>query len=119
LIPRGLRLDMVQDYNLYNLVAGYYPLRICSTAEEELRRLSLQEVVAIKGLLGQKKLDWLAWHIQPKCYTVGFCPEQEFCGVIKGLSPNYSSELHKEMQTDLEIKFNQTLNKLHHKQNET
>ncbi len=111
-VPRGLKLDLVQDYNLYNLVAGYYPLRICSTAEEELRRLSIKEVVAIKGLLQQKKLDWLAWHIAPKCHTVGFCLEQECCGAVKGLVTGYDPEFHKVMHDDLEVKFKKALENL-------
>ncbi|MDD5415303.1 MAG: FAD-dependent thymidylate synthase [Smithellaceae bacterium] len=104
-VPRGLRLSVVQDYNFYNLIAGYYPLRICSTAEEELRRLSLKEVVAIKNLLQQKGLDWLAWHIQPKCYCAGFCLEQECCGTIKGLAKDYDAAAHQEIHKDLEGKF--------------
>jgi len=103
---------VIQDYNLYNLVAGYYPLRICSTAEEELRRLSIKEAAAIKSLLRQKKLDWLGWHIQPKCHTVGFCLEQDCCGTIKVLAPNYDLEFHKEMHDNLEVKFKAALEKL-------
>lgn len=104
-VPRGLKLSIVQDYNLYNLIAGYYPLRICSTAEEELLRLSLKEVVAIKNLLQQKGLDWLAWHITPKCHCAGFCLEQDCCGIIKNLVKNYDDETHKEIHKDLEVNF--------------
>jgi len=111
-VPRGLRLDLVQDYNLYNLVAGYYPLRICSTAEEELRRLSIKEVTAIKSLLQEKKMEWLAWHIAPKCHAVGFCLEQDSCGAVKGLVPGYDAAQHKEMHDDLEVKFKEALEKL-------
>ncbi|MDD5221546.1 MAG: FAD-dependent thymidylate synthase, partial [Candidatus Pacebacteria bacterium] len=38
IIPRGLKIDVLQEFNLYNLLVGYYPLRLCRTAEEELRR---------------------------------------------------------------------------------
>jgi thymidylate synthase ThyX len=109
-VPRGLKLDMVQDYNFYNLIAGYYPLRICSTAEEELRRLSIKEVTAIKNLLQQKGLDWLAWHIQPKCHCAGFCLEENCCGMIKSLVKDYNDEFHKEIHKDLENKFRVILN---------
>jgi len=109
-VPRGLKLNMVQDYNLYNLIAGYYPLRICSTAEEELRRLSLKEVVAIKNLLQEKGLDWLGRHIVPKCHCAGFCLEHNCCGAIKGLVPDYDEESHQEMHRDLEAKFQAVLN---------
>jgi len=112
IVPRGLKLDVLQDYNFYNLIAGYYPLRICSTAEEELRRLSLREVAAIKKLLNQKKLDWLAEHIVPKCHVVGFCLEEKSCPLIKPLIPNYNDELHQEMKEDLENKFQKNLKNL-------
>jgi len=111
-VPRGLKLSTVQDYNFYNLIAGYYPLRICSTAEEELRRLSIKEVVAIKNLLQQKGLDWLAWHIQPKCHCAGFCLEGESCGAIKNLVKDYDDVFHKEIHRDLEVKYNQVLNNI-------
>jgi hypothetical protein len=112
IVPRGLKLDVLQDYNFYNLIAGYYPLRICSTAEEELRRLSLKEVAAIKKILIQKKLNWLAEHIVPKCQVVGFCLEEKFCPLIKGLVPNYNEKLHQEMKQDLEKKFQKNIKKL-------
>jgi hypothetical protein len=111
-VPRGLKFDVVSYYNLYNLIAGYYPLRICSTAEEELRRVSIKEVVAIKSLLQQKGFDWLAWHITPKCQCAGFCLEQNCCGTIKSLVKDYDEVLHKEIHDDLESKFGRILNDL-------
>ena len=47
LIPRAVKIDILQEYDLYNLLAGYYPLRVCQTAEEEMRRNSLREVSQI------------------------------------------------------------------------
>ncbi len=111
-VPRGLKLDMAQDYNLYNLIAGYYPLRICSTAEEELRRSSIKEVTAIKNLLQEKGLDWLGRHIVPKCHCVGFCLEQNSCGMVKSLNKNYDADIHKQIHADLEAKFQQNLENL-------
>lgn len=104
-VPRGIKLNIVQHYNLYNLIAGYYPLRLCTTAEEELRRLSISEVNAIKNLLCQQNMDYLAWHIAPKCYDVGFCLEQNCCGKIGNLTANYDADFHKAIHKDLEQKF--------------
>lgn len=112
IIPRGLKLDVLQDYNFYNLIAGYYPLRICSTAEEELRRLSIKEVAAIKKLLNQRGLGWLAEHVIPKCHAVGFCLEEKYCPMIKSLMPNYDDKFHEEMKQDLENKFQENYKKL-------
>ena len=112
IIPRGLKLDVLQNYDLYNLIAGYYPLRICSTAEEELRRLTIKEVAAIKNLLNEKKLDWLADNLIPKCHVVGFCLEEKTCGTIKSLNTDYNDDLHEEMKKDLEEKLQSNLNKI-------
>ena len=112
IIPRGLKLDVLQDYNFYNLIAGYYPLRICSTAEEELRRVSIKEVAAIKKLLNQRGLSWVAEHIVPKCHAVGFCLEEKFCPMIKSLVPDYDEKIHEKMKQDLENKFQENLKKL-------
>ncbi len=108
-VPRGLKLSMVQDYNLYNLIAGYYPLRVCATAEEELRRLSIKEAMAIKGVLQERGMEWLSWHIQPKCYCAGFCLEEQTCGMVKNLTKDYDDDFHKEMHADLEEKFRAVL----------
>jgi len=111
-VPRGLKLNVIQDYNLYNLIAGYYPLRLCSTVEEELRRLTIKEVMAIKGLLQEKKMDWLARHIAPKCHCVGFCLEENCCGTVESVTLDYDDEFHKEIHNDLEKKFQQALQEI-------
>ena len=105
LIPRATKIDIVQEYNLYNLLAGYYPLRLCQTAEEEMRRNTLGEVKAIKKLLTRKGYKWLADSIVPKCHIMGFCPEQHFCGKIRTLVKDYDEKFHQEMKEDLENKF--------------
>jgi thymidylate synthase ThyX len=112
IVPRGLKLDVLQDYNFYNLIAGYYPLRICPTAEEELRRLTAKEIVAIKKLLKQKGLSWLAEHLVPKCHVTGFCLEEKPCAMIKSLVPDYNEKFHQEMMRDLEKKFQENFKKL-------
>lgn len=111
-IPRGLKLDILQEYNLYNLIAGYYPLRICSTAEEELRRLTIKEVIAIKKLLTRKGLNWLGEHIVPKCQIIGFCPEEKSCPMILSSVKNYNENFHQEMKTELNKQFEKNLKKL-------
>jgi len=84
-------------------------LRICSTAEEELRRLSIKEVVAIKNLLQQKGLDWIGRHIVPKCHCAGFCLEDRCCGMVANLTAGYDENFHKEIHNDLEAKFQSIL----------
>jgi len=104
LVPRGVKIDILQEYDLYNLLAGYYPLRLCQTAEEEMRRNTQREVGQIKKALQQKKVGWLNKFINPKCQIVGFCPEEESCGLIKKVVKNYSKHFHQEMKENLKRK---------------
>ncbi len=105
LVPRGVKIDILQEYDLYNLLAGYYPLRLCQTAEEEMRRNTRREVGQIKKALQQKKVGWLAEFINPKCQIVGFCPEEKSCGLIKKAVKNYSEQFHQEMKANLKQRF--------------
>lgn len=112
LIPRGVKIDILQEYDLYNLLTGYYPLRLCQTVEEELRRNTTKEVVQIKKALAEKGHGWLNKFIGPKCEMIGFCPEEMNCGVIKKLVPKYSQNFHLEMKEDLKKIFETNLKNL-------
>ncbi len=101
IIPRGLRINVLQHYDLYNLLCGFYPLRLCSTAEEQIEKLTIQEANEIKKVLRKKKLPELADLITPKCYATGFCPEREFCGKIKGLVKFYDQDFHDKIMKEL------------------
>ena len=96
LIPRGLKIDILQEYDLYNLLTGYYPLRLCQTVEEELRRITLKETLEIKKALAKRGYGWLNKFIGPKCEIIGFCPEVKSCGYIKGLVKNYDENSIKK-----------------------
>lgn len=100
-VPRGLRIDVLQSYNIYNLISGYYPLRLCLTADEQIQRLTEREVFKIKKLLKKENLGWLAKQIVPKCHLCGFCPEKNFCGKIKALVPDYDENFHQKMHRSL------------------
>ena len=105
LIPRAVKIDVLQEYNLYNFLTGYYPLRLCQTAEEEMRRNTLKEVKAIKTLLSAKGYGWFSSFLVPKCHTIGFCPEQNFCAQIRELVKDYDEKFHQEMKKELEERF--------------
>jgi thymidylate synthase ThyX len=104
-MPRGLKIDVLQDYNLFNLIAGYYPLRTCSTVEEELQRETLKEMVMIKKLLEKNGLDYVAKNMAVKCQVAGFCLEEKTCGTIKALVKSYDEAFHQKMHQDLENRF--------------
>lgn len=105
IVPRAVKVNVLQSYDLYNLIAGYYPLRLCSTVEEELRMMTIREVAKIKEILKKKGYNSLAECINPKCYAIGFCPERYHCKVIKTRVPYYDGNFHKMMQEDLNKNF--------------
>jgi len=112
LIPRAVKIDILQEYDLYNLLTGYYPLRLCQTAEEEMRRNSLREVAQIKNVLTKNGLGFLNKFIVPKCAIVGFCPEEKSCPMILSAVKNYNEKFHQEMKEELKRKFEENLKNL-------
>lgn len=111
IIPRGLYLNVLQHFDLYNLILGYYPLRLCTTAEEEMLRLTEFEVEEMRKILRQKDLGWLGQYLVPKCHLCGFCPEKNFCAKIKKAVPDYNQKLHQKSQKELEKRFKESLSK--------
>jgi len=112
LIPRAVKIDILQEYNLYNFLTGYYPLRLCTTAEEEIHRNSWKETLQIKKSFKEKKVDFLNKFIGPKCHIMGFCPEEKSCGLILPAVKGYNEKFHQEMKQDLENKFQENLKNL-------
>ena len=105
IIPRGLRVDVVQQFNLYNLLSGYYPLRLCTTADEQIRQLTEQEATELKRTFKKNKVTILSKFLTPKCYSVCFCPEQTFCGKIKAQVKDYDQDFHEKMKANLMNRF--------------
>lgn len=111
-IPRGIYIDVLQHFDLYNLLLGYYPLRLCTTAEEELQKLTEEEVKQMKRVLKEEGLGWLGKYIVPKCHICGFCPEKNFCSKIKKAVPSYDQKIHQKMIRKLERRFKESLKKI-------
>ena len=109
LIPRAVKIDILQEYDLYNLLTGYYPLRICPTAEEEMRRNTLREIAQIKKALIERGYGWLNKFVGPKCEIVGFCPEEKSCSMILTSIKNYNEKFHQEMKAELKKQFEKNL----------
>jgi len=112
LIPRAVKIDILQEYDLYNLLTGYYPLRVCQTAEEEMRRNTIKEAVQIKKSLIKRGYNCLAKLIGPKCEIIGFCPEEKSCPMILSSVKNYNEKFHQEMKDNLKKKFEENLKNL-------
>ncbi|MEM4259558.1 MAG: FAD-dependent thymidylate synthase [Candidatus Pacearchaeota archaeon] len=97
-IPRGLKLGVVKSFDLYNLTTGYISLRLCNTAEKEMRKITEQERDSI--LSKDSRCAGLCGILVPKCGYVGFCPEEKFCGNIVKLRPNYTQEMHESFRKE-------------------
>lgn len=111
-IPRAIKIDVLQEYNLYNLISGYYPLRLCSTAEEEMKLNTVKEAELIKAELKKRKLGYISDLIGPKCEMMGFCPEEKSCFHIKTKVKTYKPQVHQRMKMELNKATEKTLKDL-------
>jgi len=103
-VPRGLKLSVFKRFNLYNLLDGYLPLRLCGTAEPEMRRTTEIETKKILSELNNwdSSISYrnLSKLIGPKCSASGFClePWKGYCGKVKEfIGIKYSKKFHDEM----------------------
>ena len=93
-IPRGLKMGIVKTFDLFNLTTGYMSLRLCTTAEPEMRETTEYEKTLF---LDSNMPEAVKKIIEPKCAYTGFCPDRN-CGKVKNYVPSYDKEFHKEMQ---------------------
>lgn len=112
IVPRGVKLDVIQEYNLFNLILGYYPTRLCSTADEQILRMTTREEVMLKKIFKSKKLSFLNSHLGPKCFLTGFCPEKNWCPKILGKVRGYNDKAHAQVHQKLEEDFENNLRKI-------
>jgi len=96
IIPRGIKMMNVKNFDLYNLTTGYISLRLCGTAEAEMKSITEQEAKIVKDNIPYPSL------ISPKCHYVGFCPELDYQGVkckkVNQQIKNYDETMHKNLQ---------------------
>ncbi|MCP3927063.1 MAG: FAD-dependent thymidylate synthase [Desulfobacterales bacterium] len=112
IIPRAFRIKMIQEYNLYNIMDGYYPLRSCPTADEQILRQTRDEIKQLTEILDEKELSFMNWLVGPKCMGPGFCPEEKTCGYIKKHVKDYDDDFHEEMKENLEELFLQKMDEI-------
>lgn len=111
-MPRGIRVDLLQNYDLFNLISGYFPIRTCSTAEIQLRTITRIEMAEVKQLLTKKGFPNIAKLMVTKCHIPGFCLEEKNCPIIKGLIKDYDESFHEELKAKLDEDFESKLNNL-------
>ena len=110
MIPRGIKLATMKKFDLYNLTTGYGSLRLCSTAEPEMKQITLLEKKEIQK--HQKVPEHVKALIAPKCNYTGFCPETKYkkdCNSVNKVVPFYDVNVHKEIQKERIEKIKETL----------
>jgi len=92
-VPRGLKLGITKTFDLYNLTTGYMSLRLCNTAEPEMRQTTEEE----RNLILRGEEDHpVSKLIMPKCGYTGFCPDKN-CGKVQKYVAEYTPEFHKKL----------------------
>ncbi len=99
-VPRGMKMGILKTYNLYNLTTGYMSLRLCSTAEPEMNRTTVDERRLIESALTFSEIGKL---LGPKCHYTGFCHEDKLCGLVRQKNPDYTPEFHKAFKASREL----------------
>ena len=85
-LPNATKTNMVITLNLRSLI-HLCNERLCTRAQLEIRQLVQ---LMVKEVL--KDNEWLKPYLQPKCESLGYCPEHKGCG----RKPSYKQLVDKE-----------------------
>ena len=85
-LPNACCTNMVITFNLRSLI-HLCNERLCTRAQLEIRQLVQ---LMVKEVL--KENEWLKPYLQPKCESLGYCPEYKGCG----RKPSYNQLVDKE-----------------------
>lgn len=85
-LPNACCTNMVVTLNLRSLI-HLCNERLCTRAQLEIRQLVQ---LMVKEVL--KENEWLKPYLQPKCESLGYCPEYKGCG----RKPSYNQLVDKE-----------------------
>lgn len=115
IIPRGLKIGNEKTLDLYNLMFGYFSLRLCGTAEEEMKRMSQQEFKLIQDSF--EIPSQIKSLIRPKCGYVGFCLEPwakcKNCMQVQKYIPfEYTEQAHIQFESARKENINAILESL-------
>lgn len=97
-VPRGIKVGIEKEFDLYNATLGYISLRLCKgTVEPEMLFTTRREADLI--LNSDKVSLEIKQLIIPKCGYGGFCPEdgKKYCSWIAGPVKSYDEDFHKRM----------------------
>jgi len=93
-IPNGMNVGVKMLFDGYHIFDpfGFVGIRACTTADHEIVKFVNQLSQEVK-----KELPETENLMGPKC-KLGFCPERNFCGVVKKFVRNYDENLHSTFQ---------------------
>ncbi|MEM4330458.1 MAG: FAD-dependent thymidylate synthase [Candidatus Pacearchaeota archaeon] len=97
IVPRGLKIKVLKKFDTWNVLQGYIPLRLCQTAEGEMREITEADAEIIRSNLPLEVCDF----VQPKCYITGHCHDGikgKSCGKIKKRYSFYEEEFDKRIK---------------------
>lgn len=94
LCPQALKIYTVRKYNAFNLLwpQGYVGTRTCSYAQWEERTIAYS---IWRGI--EKVSPDIGRLMGEKCKHLGYCPEKNWCQIIKKYVPEYNDIVHKKM----------------------
>ena len=99
ILPRGIKVGIVKSYDLYNLTTGYMSLRLCTTAEPEMKATTVLERGQVRG--SHLIPNYVKDLIDVKCAYTGFCPDRN-CGIVQKFVPEYTKEVHADLKAQRE-----------------
>jgi len=94
-VPRGLRLGVIKQFDAYNRSTGYMSLRLCKTSEPEMQQTTEQERDLFMALPETVLSPAEKALMIPKCGYVGFCPDGKYCSSFA--APRQSPEFYTEL----------------------
>jgi len=99
-VSRLIKLAMVKTYDLYNaLTGGFVPLRMCSTAEPEMREITHKEAILLREMLP----DYMHPLLNPKCYQLGCSEESKSfakCKRVTSFMPWWDDAAHEQLNNE-------------------
>lgn len=95
-VPRGVKLGIVRDHDLYNLTTGFMSLRLCNDVEPEMRETTERESDLVRGAVFSDIRNLM----NVKCHYTGFCHNRNPCHKLMKGKPSYTPEIHKGVQAE-------------------
>ncbi len=94
IIPHAINLGIhmfLDGYHIFDPF-GFLGIRTCTTTDHEVTKIANRIMNELR-----KELPVISDFVGPKC-KLGYCPERNFCGLIKRFVKDYDEKLHAGFQ---------------------